>query len=189
MQIEKKYYTVDSIETVNLLIQHINESEKIAYDTETSGLNVRKDKIVGFSISGDVGIGFYMPTMVWNKTTETLDEVEIGGKPAHEVARGVLSLLKGKKIICHNASFDLRFTKNFYGLDLVEDLWVDTAMLVHTVKEDGAFGFGSPFGLKSIAIMVQEEIGLNVEEEANKEQIELKESIKANGGEITKVNF
>ena len=189
MQIEKKYYTVDSIETVNLLIQHINESEKIAYDTETSGLNVRKDKIVGFSISGDVGIGFYMPTMVWNKATETLDEVEIGGKPAHEVAKGVLSLLKGKKIICHNASFDLRFTKNFYGLDIVEDLWVDTAMLVHTVKEDGAFGFGSPFGLKSIAIMVQEEIGLNVEEEANKEQIELKESIKANGGEITKVNF
>ena len=62
-------------------------------------------------------------------------------------------------------------------------------MLVHTVKEDGAFGFGPPFGLKSIAIMNQEALGLDVEEAANKEQIELKESIKANGGSVTKTDF
>ncbi len=85
--------------------------------------------------------------------------------------------------------FDTRFTKNYYGIDLLEDLWVDTALLVHTVYEEGAFGFGNPFGLKSIAIMNQKELGLDAEEDANKEQIELKESIKANGGEITKVNF
>jgi DNA polymerase I-like protein with 3'-5' exonuclease and polymerase domains len=72
----------------------------------------------------------------------------------------------------------------------LNDLWIDTALLVHTVKEEGAFGFGaSPFGLKSIAIMVQQEIGLDVEEAANKEQLELKESIKSNGGAITKENF
>lgn len=187
--IDKKYYLVDNVETVNLLIQHINESEIIAYDTETSGLNPRKDKIVGFSISGDVGIGFYMPTMLWNSVTETLDEVTIENKGGHEIARKVLSLLKGKKLVCHNASFDIRFTKNFYDIDLLEDLWVDTALLVHTVNEEGAFGFGNPFGLKSIAIMVQKEIGLDVEEAANKEQIELKESIKANGGSVTKELF
>jgi DNA polymerase I-like protein with 3'-5' exonuclease and polymerase domains len=98
-------------------------------------------------------------------------------------------MLKGKKLVMHNASFDTRFTKNYYGVDLLEDLWIDTALLVHTVYEEGAFGFGNPFGLKSIAIMNQKELGLDVEEDANKEQIELKESIKANGGEITKVNF
>ena len=37
--------------------------------------------------------------------------------------------------------------------------------------------------------MNQKELGLNAEQDANKEQIELKESIKANGGEITKTNF
>ena len=98
-------------------------------------------------------------------------------------------MLKGKKLVMHNASFDTRFTKNYYGIDLLEDLWIDTALLVHTVYEEGAFGFGNPFGLKSIAIMNQKELGLDVEEDANKEQIELKESIKANGGEITKTNF
>ena len=52
MQIEEKYYHVDSIETVNLLIEHINQSEVLAYDTETTGLNVRRDGIVGWSVSG-----------------------------------------------------------------------------------------------------------------------------------------
>jgi DNA polymerase I-like protein with 3'-5' exonuclease and polymerase domains len=184
--IEKKYYLVNSPETVELLLQHINESDRLAYDTETSGLNPRKDKIVGFSVSGDIGIGFYMPTMLWNKENEALEEVTISGKPAHQIARKILYMLKGKKLICHNASFDIRFTKNFYGVDLLEDLWAETALLVHTVNEEGAFGFGNPFGLKSIATMIQKEIGLDVEEAANKEQIELKESIKSNGGSVTK---
>ena len=46
MVIEKKYYKVDSKELVDLLIQHINEKEIIAYDTETDSLNPRKGKIM-----------------------------------------------------------------------------------------------------------------------------------------------
>jgi DNA polymerase I-like protein with 3'-5' exonuclease and polymerase domains len=189
MQLEKKYYTVDSKETVDLLLQHINSSDVIAYDTETDSLNMRKGQIVGFSISGEEGIGFYMPTMVWDPERQELLETSIDGKPAHSIARKIISLLEGKRLVMHNASFDTRYTKNFYGVDLLPSLWVDTAMLVHTVNEEGAFGFGTPFGLKSIAIMNQEALGLNVEEAANKEQIELKESIKANGGNVTKTNF
>jgi len=187
MQIEKKYYHVDSIETVNLLIEHINQSEVISYDTETTGLNVRKDKIVGWSISGDIGIGFYLPTLVWNTQTEQLEECLIGGKGAEAISKKLISMLKGKKLVMHNASFDTRITKNYYGIDLLEDLWVDTALLVHTVQEEGA-GMGV-FGLKPLAISIQEHIGLDVEKAANQEQIELKESIKRNGGQTTKDSF
>jgi len=187
MQIEKKYYTVDSLETINLLLEHISQSEVLAYDTETNGLNTRKGEIVGWSVSGDEGIGFYLPTQKWNQEIEQLEECFIGGRGAHEISKKVLPLLKGKKLVMHNASFDCRFTKNYYGVDLLEDLWVDTALLVHTVQEEGA-GMGV-FGLKALAISVQEQIGLNVEEAANKEQLELKESIKANGGSITKDNY
>jgi DNA polymerase I-like protein with 3'-5' exonuclease and polymerase domains len=184
MQIEKKYYHVDSIETVNLLIEHINQSEVISYDTETTGLNVRKDQVVGWSISGDIGIGFYMPTQQWNAKAEQLEECTIGGKSAHEITKKILPMLLEKKLVMHNASFDTRITKNFYGVDLLPSLWIDTALLVHTVQEEGA-GMGV-FGLKPLAISIQKEIGLNVEEAANKEQVELKESIKANGGSTTK---
>ena len=188
-EINKSYKIVKSKEDVLELMKHIESSEVIAYDTETNSLNMRKGAIVGWSVSGEVGMGYYLPTLIWNPQTQTLDEFVIDGTGAHKISKTILPMLKGKKLVMHNASFDTRFTKNYYGIDLLEDLWIDTALLVHTVYEEGAFGFGNPFGLKSIAIMNQKELGLDAEEDANKEQIELKESIKANGGEITKTNF
>ena len=189
MQLEKKYYTVQDSETLKLMFQHIQESEVIAVDTETSGLNPRKDIIVGWSLSGDEGIGFYIPTQVWNFEKEELILQTIDGTSTETISKNLLKALIGKKLVFHNASFDVQFIKNYFGIDLLPDVWVDTGLLVHTVYEEGAFGFGNPFGLKSIAIMNQEALGLNVEEAANQEQIELKESIKKNGGSVTKESF
>ena len=189
MQLEKKYYTVQDSETLKLMIQHIKESDVIAVDTETSGLNPRKDKIVGWSLSGDEGVGFYLPTLVWNFEKDILELQKIDGESTEDLSRKLLALLKGKKLVFHNASFDVQFINNFFGVDLSMEIWVDTGLLVHTVYEEGAFGFGNPFGLKSIAIMNQEALGLDIEKAANEEQIELKDSIKNNGGSVTKESF
>jgi DNA polymerase I-like protein with 3'-5' exonuclease and polymerase domains len=184
---EKSYVTVNSKETLKELIEHINSSELVAYDTETNSLNPRKGLIIGFSVSGEIGKGYYMPIREWKN--DQLVELEIEGTNADKLAKYAISQLLKKKLVMHNASFDVRFTKSFYGINLLPALHADTAMLVHTVKEEGAFGFGNPFGLKSIAKMVQKEIGLDVETEANQEQLELKASIKANGGAVSKDNF
>lgn len=184
---EKSYVTVNSKETLKELVDHINSSEFVAYDTETNSLNPRKGLIIGFSVSGEIGKGYYMPIREWKN--EQLVELDIEGTNADKLAKYAISQLLKKKLVMHNASFDIRFTKNFYGVDLLPALHADTAMLVHTVKEEGAFGFGNPFGLKPIAKMVQKEIGLDVESEANEEQLELKASIKANGGAVSKDNF
>ena len=68
MQLEKKYYTVQDSETLKLMFQHINDCDTMAVDTETTSLNPRTGKIVGWSISGEEGVGFYLPTLVWNFT-------------------------------------------------------------------------------------------------------------------------
>ena len=183
----KNYVTVDSRKTLEELKDHIEKSDLVAYDTETDSLNPRKGSIIGFSVSGEIGKGYYMPIRVWKE--DHLEEIQIEGTSADKLAKFIISRLLEKKLVMHNASFDVRFTKNFYGIDLLPALYADTGLLVHTVREEGAFGFGNPFGLKSIAKMVQEEIGLNVEEEANEEQLELKASIKANGGSTSKDNF
>ena len=184
---EKSYVTVNSKETLKELLEHIKSSELVAYDTETNSLNPRKGLIIGFSVSGEIGKGYYVPIREWKE--DCLQEITIAGFNADKIARRVINGLLDKKLIMHNASFDVRFTKNFYGIDLLPALHADTGLLVHTVREEGAFGFCNPFGLKSIAKMVQEEIGLNVEAEANQEQLELKASIKANGGSTSKDNF
>ena len=189
MQLEKKYYTVQDEETLKLLHQHILDSDVIAVDTETTGLNPRKNKIIGWSVSGDEGGGFYLPTLVFDYEKDDLVLQEINGKSTEVISKNLLKLLIGKKLVFHNASFDVQFIKNYFGVDLLPSVYVDTGLLVHTVYEEGAFGFGNPFGLKSIAIMNQKELGLDVEEAANKEQIELKESIKNNGGSTTKALY
>jgi DNA polymerase I-like protein with 3'-5' exonuclease and polymerase domains len=186
---EKKYITVDTQEKIEQLLDHIAQSEVLAIDTETTGLNVRKDLIIGWSVCGVVGESYYMPTKVWNPSTEQLEDLYISGKLAELIAKKVMSRLVGKKLVAHNASFDFRIIKNYYGIDLLSDLWVDTGMLVHTVEEEGAFGYGSPFALKSIAIMNQEALGLDMQSAANEEQIKLKESVYRNGGSTTKTNF
>ena len=189
MQLEKKYYTVQDSETLKLMYNHIQESEVIAVDTETTSLNPRTGKVVGWSISGDEGVGFYLPTLVWNFEEGELQVQTIDDTSTLTISKNLLKALKGKKLVFHNASFDVQFIKNYFGIDLLPDVWVDTGLLVHTVYEEGAFGYGNPFGLKSIAIMNQEALGLNIEEAANQEQIELKESIKKNGGSVTKESF
>ena len=189
MNLEKKYYTVQDEETLKLLHQHILDSDVIAVDTETTGLNPRKDKIVGWSVSGEEGVGFYLPTLVWNFDVGELQVQTIDGTSTETISKNLLKLLIGKKLVFHNASFDVQFISNYFGVDLLPYVWVDTGLLVHTVYEEGAFGYGTPFGLKSIAIMNQKELGLDVEKAANEEQVELKGSIKKNGGQTTKALF
>lgn len=185
---EKSYVLVDDTSKFKAMIQHVIDKEIIAFDIETNSLNSRTGKIIGFSVSAEVGQGYYLPTMVLSNG-ELVDN-EIEGLSCHDLAKKYLTFLIGKKIIAHNFAFDGPFVKNFYGVDLLSSLHADTLLLVHTVQEEGAgFGSGKPFGLKELAKSIQKEIGLDVDKEANEEQLELKSSIKANGGSITKDNY
>lgn len=184
--VNKVYIQVDTREKVSQLAKYIQDHELLAFDIESNSLNVRKGAIIGFSVSANIGEGYYIPTMEF--TEGELKDLSIEGVSCHKIASKLLDMLVGKKLIMHNGSFDSRFVKNFYGVDLISSIYCDTMLLVHTVMEEGA-GLAGGFQLKAIAIMVQDKIGLDVEKEANEEQIELKESVKKNGGSITKENF
>jgi len=185
---EKSYVLVNTKELVQEMARHILENDIIAFDTETTSLNPRKGSIIGWSVSAEPGKGYYLPTKLF-KNGELVDAY-IEDVKAHDVSIKVINMLVGKKLIMHNASFDCRFVKNYFKIDLLSSLRADTMLLVHTVNEEGAgFGSSSPFGLKSIAKMIQKELGLDVEKAANEEQIALKNSIKENGGSVTRDNY
>ncbi len=179
----KSYKIITDQAGVVELAMYIQKGTIIAYDIETTSVNPRTGKIIGFSVSANIDEGYYFPTRKWNPQTQELEDLSIAGRSCDDIAKHLISILKGKNLVMHNGSFDIRFTKNFYGIDLREDLYCDTMLLRHTLAEDG------PFGLKDIAIELQAELGIDVERQANEEQILMKESIKKNGGSTSKENY
>ena len=171
-----KNYKLITEQNMPQLLSEINSYDIIAYDTETTGLNVRKDKVIGFSVSCIEGSGWYLPLHVWDKETQELmpQNWELS------VATDILSRLSLKKLIMHNASFDVRFTANSLGISLISALHADTQLMKHTLHEEG------PFALKENAVIYAKEIGLDSQDAANQEQLDLEQNVKANGGRWVK---
>lgn len=172
----KKYTLIDSDKTFQEALAHLEAHKYIAYDTETTGLNVRKDSIIGFSFTGRVAFGYYFPMFTWNKEMRSLMRHPFY---TDERAYQLLSAIKSKHVVMHNASFDIRVTANYFKANLLSSLYADTVLMEHTLNEDG------PFGLKELCIVKAAALGLDEQDAANQEQLELQESVKANGGKWT----
>lgn len=147
-------------------ITAIRNSDVVAYDVETTGVNVRKDRIIGMGVSTDSLQTYYLPLYFWN-----ISENKLLPTKQLPFVKDFLNALKGTRLIAHNAYFDCEITLNDLGVDLWEDLYLDTIMLKHTVDEE------RPFGLKQIAKMLW---GVDELEE----QRAMKQSIKENGGGV-----
>lgn len=175
--INKDYTIVKTSSQRSKMKKHIEDSSYLSFDTETTGLNPRKDEVIGFSVSGEPGVAFYYPLCEWNGEKLVYFDENVSE------CRNILNSLKNKELLMWNGSFDIRMVKNNFSIDLTDSLIAEGMLLKHTIEEEGNFA------LKKVGIDLQKEIGLNVEEEANKEQIELKENVKKKGGSVTKSNF
>lgn len=165
----KDYYLIETLEDINYCQSILKNCEIIAFDTETDGVNVRKNKIIGYSFSTKVGDGYYFPLYFW-------DGEKLSPCPLLSHAKDLLQTIKTKKTIMHNGAFDTKITFNNFDIDLLENLHSDTMLMRHTINEEG------PFALKDIAVELQEFIGIDSSEVANQEQLELEQSVLANGG-------
>lgn len=174
----KNYTIVTDCDSLALLEKHIDDFDYFSFDVEATGLNVRKDKVIGMSICGEAGTAFYFPLLTWNKTFHCLRPINT----APDFLR-VLHKLRLKELLMWNGSYDCRITKNNFGVDLVPSLLADVMLMKHTVNEDG------DFRLKETAIELAAELGLgDLETAANEEQLALKANVIANGGIWLKSN-
>jgi DNA polymerase I-like protein with 3'-5' exonuclease and polymerase domains len=176
--VQKKYTIVETAQQYKEAEEHIKAYDFIAFDTETTGLNVRKDKVIGFSFCGKEGEAYYLPHLTWDFVSESL--VQIWGRSD---CLHLLNLIKSKKILTWNGSFDVRVVKNYFGVNMTDNIQADGMLLQHAVAEEG------PFALKECAIIYQQHLGLDVELAANQEQIDMKANVFKNGGTVTKGNF
>lgn len=98
----------------------LSKFDRFAYDTETTGLNpMGGDRVFGFSISTPDGKDYYYDVRKQPKSVEWLNDS--------------LKQYHGS-IICHNLSFDYRFSK-VSGINIPLDRCVDTCIQACLINE------------------------------------------------------
>lgn len=174
----KNYHIISHDLEIHSALKHIEESDFLAFDTETTGLNVRKDTVIGMSFSGTIGTAYYIARFTWNTETEKLDRCV-----SEDKFRMILEKVAKRELIMWNGGYDCKIVKSNFNVDLLKSLAAEGILMKHTVDED-AF-----FGLKKTAIELQAYLGMDMEKEADEEAQELKANVAKNGGSTTQKNY
>lgn len=99
------------------LLQNLNESTIIAFDTETTGLEASAD-IVGFSFAMNENEAFYVP--IAHKSTQK--------QLCKEEAKRAIELIFKGFVVGHNLKFDFKIIAHNFGLTLPK-YYADTMVL------------------------------------------------------------
>jgi DNA polymerase-1 len=90
---------VNDAQTLNACVNELKDAKRIAFDTETSGLDPMLSDLVGISLAADPAKGYYIPVGHEKGTQLKLDEIK----------KALLPILTDPKMekVAHNAKFDL----------------------------------------------------------------------------------
>ena len=145
--LDRHYVIVNKDNLDSILKEFLDYDGLIAFDTETTGLDVNfrsangnGDTIVGLSLSYKAGTGYYFPLghkKFENLTDDITDFMQTKIKP----------ILEGKKIICHNTSFDWKVAY-LYGINT--NVVFDTFVAFNCTYRY-KYGINYETGLKALA--------------------------------------
>lgn len=163
---------IDNHEDLKDLYDYLFQFDRIAYDCETTGLS-KHDEVIGFSVCAEEEKAFYVILAKWYPPGTKLQYNSI---EYLTTANSIIRLLQSKSLIMHNGVFDCMMAEAYFKVSLIQSLHTDTMVLAHLLNENRRIG------LKELA---KEYFG----EDSTKEQQEMKESVIANGGTLTKDNY
>lgn len=166
----EKLVVIKTVEQLQELKDYLVDKDYVSYDTETTGLS-SEAQIIGFSVSADVNTGYYVILSYWDVETQTLKDL-----PTKQYAKEIIWLLQDKKLIMHNAVFDCSMTFNNFQIQLMGSVHTDTVILSHLIDENRSAK------LKDLGVVL-------FGQDAKKEQEEMHESIKKNGGSLNKDSY
>lgn len=152
------------------LQNYIESQDIIAVDIETTGLE-KGSEIIGFSVCAEIDLAYYVVLAEWDVSSQALQYLE-----TREGAKECLSALQGKRLVLHNAVFDCSMIQDNYGVPLIGYVHTDTMLLAHLLDEN------RHCGLKELSVSI-------FGDDSAQEQAEMKASVVANGGQLTKANY
>jgi len=143
----KKYSSIllDDSKKLFDVIDKIPSSSIVALDTETTGLDVYKDTLVGFSFAVNENIGYYVPL--------AHNYLGVGEQISVDDAHIALGRLLKFKIVGHNLKYDYAILSNFLGIDM-PDVFADSMLLAWLADSSRAVGLdkSSEFYLEHVMI-------------------------------------
>src|SRR5579859_566625 len=138
----------------------------VSYDIETTSVD-NDAIIIGFSVCGNLDEACYVVLEKWDAASNRL--VSTGISVPH--VKSFLQQLAEHPLVMHNAVFDCQHTERVYGVALIESVHTDTMALAHLIDENRSCG------LKDLSVSI-------FGESSKQEQIEMKASVTANGGQL-----
>jgi len=100
---------LDNSEKLFEVIESIKDNEVVAFDTETTSLNTKEAKLVGFSFAIDEKKAYYVPV--------GHNYLGVGEQVSKEDAKRAIEILLSKKIIGQNLKFDLALLKYYFEIE------------------------------------------------------------------------
>ena len=122
---------LDTEEKLFSVINSIEKDSIIALDTETTGLDDKKDALVGFSFAIDDKKGYYVPL--------AHAYLGVGEQISKEIGVRALRQLLEFKIVGHNLKFDLKFICPYLGIKSYEP-YADSMLLAWLVNSEKPVG-------------------------------------------------
>lgn len=156
-----------------ILREHIasDDIKYVAFDTETTGLT-KRDEVIGYSVCASEDKAYYIVLNWWNTVDQRLEYFH----DMIEASKDFMWTLQCKQLVMHNGVFDCYMVESYFRVSLIDSLHTDTMILAHLLDEN------RKVGLKELA-------KARYGEDSAKEQAEMKASITANGGVLTKDKY
>ena len=174
------------------LASRLKTANYIAFDTETNGLSIKKNVVIGFAVSPSPWEGYYIPLLCWEdgkfkdywnpEATYPENVTNQEYKVPEFIKDFIVNTLispANPRLLMHNAPFDCNIVYNHMGIQLKDSLHCDTILLKHFMDEN------SENGLKDIAVNYSEKLKWDPKE-AVQEQEEMSKSVIKNGGVFNK---
>ncbi len=121
---ECDYLIVDTVEELETAVETLKKADKFCFDTETSGVDMMKSKLVGISLSAEKGKAYYIPLNVVSALSE------------NEICKHLQPLFSNEKSlkIAHNLKFDAMMLQRV-GLEINGPVF-DTMLAGYLIDAD-----------------------------------------------------
>ena len=129
VKLEFKATLITDVKTLTTVLNSLTPETLVAFDTETTGLDYEKDKLVGFSFCMNETQAYYVPfAHFYLGVPDQISE--------EDVKRAIREIFKSK-VVGHNIKFDLHFVTRFLDDDTLK-VESDSMILAWLINPESA---------------------------------------------------